>query len=301
MPTNHAAPHDAGADEGMHDCARGAHCAARTTTAHNGERVTTPAQTYRAFCEACSDHIHACLKDLPTQYRDLAAHIGVKTRADRPRVSGGGKTSHIPLNLGVEALMRQIVEIILSWDERVRPPARLSELAAPNTADALTPACEMLAAHTGVLLGLPDEDMARTMDLARAEHLPQDATGWVHLSGEWILYNTALSGKDAGIEILNLHHRCLKVLGRTPQHQDLVTPCWECGERTTLRRHDGTAGLADYVHCSHCGEQYLGSRLNALMVEEEEAQRRRHDRQWRRAEGRAAVLHRSREGVGGRA
>jgi hypothetical protein len=288
-------------DEGLRDCARGERCAARKTVlASSGGRDVVPAQTYRVYCDADRTRIQDVLNDLPARYRELRARIGDKGRADGPRVSGGGKTPPVPINLGVDALLRQIEEIVLSWDERVRAVARLTDLTAPSRAAAVPTACTMLGSHVDALLGLEAEAMARTMDLARAEYLPEDASGWVHPSAEWILYNTDLGGEQAGRESLNLHHRCLKVLGRTPLHHDLIVPCWLCGERA-LRRHDGSAGLADHVECLQCREQYLEARLNSLMVEEEDAQRRRHDRQWRRAEGRAAVLHGSRDGVGGRA
>jgi hypothetical protein len=288
-------------DEGLHDCARGERCAARTTVAgQGGERVIVPAQTYRTYCEADRDRIKDCLADLPGHYSELRARIGDKGRASGPRVSGGGRTPPIPINLGIDALTRQIEEMILSWDARVRPIARLAGLAAPDHAHGVSTACWTLKEHVDVLLGLNADSMARTMDLARHEYLPGDAIGWVHLTAEWILYYADLGGEAAGREILNLHHRCLKVLGHTPQHHDLITPCWVCGERA-LRRHDGSAGLADHVECMQCREQYLGSRLSKLMVEEEQAQQRKADRERRRADPARVVLVGDRAGTGGRA
>lgn len=289
------------AGDGLHDCARGERCAARTTAAGtDGERIIVPAQTYRTFCDPCRDRIRDCLNDLPSRLTDLRARIGDKGRSDGPRVSGGGRTAPVPINLAVDALLRHAEEILLSWDERVRPVARLTDLAAPSRADAVTAACTMLTAHVDALLALTAADMARTMDLARAEHLPDDANGWVHPSGEWIQYNSALSGADAGREILNLHHRALKVLGYAPQHHDLVVACWQCGERA-LRRHDGTAGLADHVECLRCREQYLGSRLRSLMVEEEQAQQRKAARERRSGDPARVVIGTGGAGTGGRA
>lgn len=288
-------------DEGLHDCARGDHCAARkTATGDNGERIVVPAQTYRTFCDADRNRIRDCLDELPARYTELRARIGDRRRSDGPRVSGGARTAPIPINLGIDALLRQIDEIALSWDERVRDLARLAPLAALSKADAVTAACGALAAHIDVLLNLEPHDMARTMDLARAEHLPGAATGWVHTSGEWILFNTALGGADAGREILNLHHRALRVLGYAPQHHDLIAPCWLCGERA-LRRHDGSAGLADHVECLRCREQYLGSRLRSLMVEEDQAQQRKAARERRRDDPERVALAGDRAGTGGRA
>lgn len=291
-------------DEGLHDCARGDRCAARTTTAGPaGERIIVPAQTYRTFCDPCRDRIRDVLNDLPARYNELRDRIGDKGRTDGPRVSGGGRTPPVPINLGVDALLRQVEEIILSWDEHVRIIARLADLAAPTRGHAVTTACQMLTEHVDTLVGVEGVDMARTMDLARHEYLPDDATGWVHPDAGWIEYNATLNGGEAGREVLNLHHRSLKVLGRTPLHHDLITPCWVCGERA-LRRHDGTAGLADHVECLRCREQYLRSRLRSLMVEEEQAQQRKADRERRRADPQRVVLAGGgalHDGTGGRA
>ena len=287
----------------MHDCARGPHCAARTTTVQDGERVTIPAQTYRVFCDADRDRIAAVLTDLPHRYTELATRIGDRRRSDGPRVSGGGRSAPIPINTGVDALLRQAEEIILSWDERVRAVARLGDLTAPTRAAAVTAACRMLAAHIDVLLNLGPETMARTMDLTRAMHLirekklSEDATAWVRPAG-WVLHHADLAAADAGMELLGLHHRALNALGYTPQHHNLMTPCWTCGERD-LRRHDGTAGMADHVECLKCHDQYLGGRLSSLMVEEEQAQQRKADRE-RRHDPKRQVLAGAREGTGGR-
>jgi hypothetical protein len=293
----HSAPDDVALGEGQRPCARGEHCAARTTAVEDGERVVVPAATYRVFCDPDEGRIKACLEEIPHRYRQLGERIGDKGVAAGPRVSGGGQTGSPVINLGIEAFQRQITEVIFSWDERVRDPAKLSDLAGVTVAAALDSACGVLAAHIGALLSLEQADTYRSMDIARHETLPEDANGWVHPAAGWIQYNTALGGVNAGIEILNLHHRALNRLGLTPQHQDLISRCWVCGERE-LRRHDGTAGLADHVECLKCREQYLGPRIRSLMVEEEAAQLRKHDRAHRQ-QGRT-VLHRSAEGSGGR-
>lgn len=270
---------------GMRDCARGHHCAARTTVVgDDGERIVVPARTYRAYCDADVQKIRACLADLPRRYAQLSAMIGDKQAPAGPRVSGGRALAPIPINAGVEALQQQLVEVLVSWEERVRDAAKLASVPSRRGGAAVTTACTILAAHVDVLLSLRPDGMYRTCDIARHEQVPEDAIGEVHPGG-WIHYYVDLGGVEAGMEILNLHHRCLARLGWTPQHHDLITACWECGERK-LRRRDGSAGLADDVTCLHCGAQYLGSRLRSLMVEEEQAQQRRRARERRRTSSR---------------
>lgn len=263
-------------DEGLHDCARGERCSARKTVlGDDGKYVVVPGQTYRPFCDADVTRIRGCLIDLPRRYVELAARIGDKGSSDGPRVSGGrGAAPPIPINTGVEAFQQHITEIITSWEERVRDAAHLADISGNRRAGhAVKVACTVLAAHVHVLLSLPRDSMYRTCDIARAEHIPDTAVGYVH-DGGWIGYNTDLSGIEAGIEILNLHHRCLARLGWTPQHHDLRTPCWDC-EVPRLRRWDGTVGLEDHVVCRNCGSEYLGDRLKRLMVEEEMLVRKR--------------------------
>lgn len=286
-------------EEGQRACARGEYCSARETIIEDGERVIVPAATYQEFCHADREKIRACLHELPGRYHQLGARIGDRGSPTGLRVSGGAAAPGQPLNLATEAFQRQIVEVVLSWDERVRTPVRLADLTAPTPAAALEEACRTLAAHIDVLLSLEPDGMSRSMDIARHEHLPDDAVAWVHPAAGWIHYYTNLGGREAGIEVLNLHHRTLARLGLTPQHQDLITRCWACGERG-LRRHDGTAGLADHVECLRCREQYLGPRLRHLMVEEDAAARRRREREHRGTADAGEVLHSGRSGYGGR-
>lgn len=266
-------------DEGLHDCARGNHCAARKSVlGDDGRYMTVPAPTYRAFCDADVTRIRACLDDLPRRYVELASRIGDKGTIDGPRVSGGGGAAPpIPINTGVEAFQQQITEVVTSWEERVRDAARLTDVSGNRrAAHAVRVACTILSAHIHVLLALPPDAMSRTCDIARAEHIPDTALWAVH-DGGWIDYSDDLSGVEAGVEILNLHHRALARLGWTPQHHDLRTACWDC-EVPRLRRWDGTVGLDDYVTCRNCGSEYLGDRLQRLMVEEEMLVRKRQAR-----------------------
>src|SRR5690606_12607637 len=135
-------------DEGLHDCARGRHCAARKTVLHDGKHVVVPAQTYRPFCDADVTRIRRCLNDLPRRYAELATRIGDKPRPDGPRVSGGRAAPPIPINAGVEAFQQHITEIVTSWEERVRDAAHLADVSGPRRAtQAVKTACAVLAAH----------------------------------------------------------------------------------------------------------------------------------------------------------
>jgi hypothetical protein len=277
-----SAPEDT-TEGGQRPCVRGEHCAGRKSVlGDDGKQVILPAPTYTAYCMACRARIATCLADFPKRYGELGERIG-DVGGGAPsgvRVSGGGGTSsRETINLGVDAFQRHIVEILVSWEERVRFAARLSDIDGPRRGGvAVKAASRILAENVVVLLALPHEPMARSMDLAAFEHLPEGASGVVHPNAGWIRYNDDFDGVAAGAEILSLHYRCLARLGWTPQHHDLRTACWDC-EVPRLRRWDGTAGLADHVVCRNCMSEYLGDRLARLMVEEENAVRRRATKQ----------------------
>ena len=256
-------------------CARGERCASRN---RNNEPELGP----RVLCSADRDFLVKAIENLPELYLELWLRIGDKSGGgDGPRVSGGGKTPSTPLRLDIEALMARIVEVLSSWEERVRAVANL---AGPDTdlsrrrrdSVAMYTMCRTLAAHVDALLALGTEPMMRSMDMGAHDRLPEDAVGLVHPSAGWISYHTELDGGDAAREVFALQQAARSKLGHTPRHQDLLTACWnpDCEQRM-LRRWDGAAGLDDGVECRNCGERYEGERLARLMTEEELAQQRR--------------------------
>jgi hypothetical protein len=190
-----------------------------------------------------------------------------------PRVSGGGKTPPVPLRVDVDALMRDVIDVISSWEARVRDVMNLSatvDTRRRRNGFAMASTCTFLATHVDVVLALEPALMQRSLDVADVKKLPEDAAGVVHTDSGWINYETLLSGSDAALELFSLLSRCRSKLGHTPKHQDLITPCWsEHCEQRTLRRWDGSAGLEDHVECGACGARYVGEDLANLMNEEE--------------------------------
>lgn len=268
-------------DEAQRPCARGKWCASKD---FNGEPALGP----RALCSADRDHLVTAIEALPGLHMKLYMILGVKgSGSDGPRVSGGLKTPPIPIRPDVDALMRRILDVLSSWEERVRLVARLS---GPDTAlsrrrrdeVAMTTMCRTLAAHVDVLLALEPESMMRDVDIAGHARLPEGAAGFVHPSAGWIAYQGDLGGGNAAVEIFTLIEACKSKLGLRPQHDDLLAPCWnpDCGQRM-LRRRDGSAGMDDHVECRNpkCRWRYEGEQLRRLMVEEELARQRRTQKQ----------------------
>jgi hypothetical protein len=216
-------------------------------------------------------------------YLELYLILGERgSGADGPRVSGGAKTPPIPWRPDVNALMVRIVEELSSWEWRVREVARLDitgmEMPRRDSV-AMSTACRTLATHVDVLLALTPEPMNRTVGESVVASLPDDAEGNVRPAG-WAILRKELGGADAAVEIFTLLEKCKSKLGWRAQHEDLLSPCWneECEQRM-LRRWDGSTGLDDFVECRNCGWRYEGEQLQGLMVEEELAQQRRHQKE----------------------
>lgn len=250
-------------------CGRGGHC---TSPEINPDGERRPALTYQAFCTSDRDAVGRAIRALPGLFADLAQTLGERRRGDGPRVSGSQPAPPLPINLAVDARIRETILIVSSWDERVRTVARLS---GPDTEasrhrrdqPALARMASTLAAHLDALLALPAEPMMRAVTLEQAAlHAVAGRLGVVHVSGEWAEVILDLAGVDAGLELLALERRCLHLLGWTPQHEDLPVACWDCSLKT-VRRRDGAAGLEDRASCSGCGALYEDERYRLLMGE----------------------------------
>lgn len=268
-------PHsDPNADDGhwnghgeQRPCARGERCAERGPG-------NTPALGPRAFCGTDRATIDRVLQWMPTAYTELYLRLPDKGAGVGGRVSGS-RTPPVPPNLGVDSLMVDIVRVLGSWDERVRAVANLSELSLHmRDAVALVTMVRTLTGHLDALLALPPEPMLRSVSIQQAAELPPGTVGNVRPAAGYADVMLDLSGADAGLEILKLHGRTRHMLGLTAQHQDLPVPCWACGLRT-VRRWDGTAGLADEAECTNtdCRETYTAQRYDLLMAEVESMQR----------------------------
>ena len=248
-------------------CARGDRCAERGPGG-------APALGPRAFCGTDRNTIARALDWMPEAYTELYLRLPDKGTGVGGRVSGS-RTQPVPPNLGVDALMVDMVRVLGSWDERVRAVANLRELSlAMRDAVALVTMVRTLSAHLDALLALPAEPMLRSVSLQQAAQLPPGTVGNVRPAAGYADVMLDLSGADAGLEILKLHGRARHMLGLTSQHHDLPVPCWNCGLRT-VRRWDGTAGLADEAECMECGEKYTAERYNLLMADVERMQRGR--------------------------
>lgn len=261
-------------DEGMRECARKERCADPRVEAVDGRTVRFGAWTPRGLCDTCASLVERSLGELPDLWRRVHAELGTKTRASGPRVATS-KSAPLPINLSADELLRDMVSVLTSWHERVAAVARLNGEVGRRVEHAtVQAACRVLAAHVGVLLALPADSMMRAMPLpAAAEHVPLGALGLVHVGAEYADVIRPMSGTDAGLEILQLHHRARRLLGETrPPARHLPTPC-RCGWKQVFEVLDGD-GQPDGAHCRHCRTTYTPDEYRDLVEEVGETVRR---------------------------
>jgi hypothetical protein len=244
-------------------CARAEWCAsADRQRLDDGTTRRTPVVTYRAFCDTDSDLIGRCLASFPDLHGRLAGHVGdFLTTEVLIRVPFG---PNVLIRVDIDGLMRHIVDVVMSWHERVADVD--PDLTPPDTqrtharelgirSGSLLPhSCAVLAERRVALIGLAPGPMMRPQTSWLSSVVP-DAV--VH--GAWrdgLLLG--LSGADAGNEILRLDYLGRSALLETiPAPERLLgVPCRSCpGEPRSLRRaappqHDGDPEW--YSECMIC-------------------------------------------------
>lgn len=177
------------------------HC--KTAFDYNGARYPGDAAS-RGLCWPCERHGRWAIEQLPRDWWDLSDRLS-------PGSSGGGSVAGsrteapIPVNLGVDALMREIAYSLTAWEIRVRDVASLSDVPARGVRDrvAVSRAAAILTGHFPVLLALPPE-----------ARMPYDST---EPSDE--------DGPGAVVELTSLHHRARTMLGLTVRRERRELPC----------------------------------------------------------------------------
>lgn len=261
-------------------CSRGDRCRARTVTVVDGQRLAAPAWSYRTFCDADRARIAEHLADLPLLYVRTHMELGtLSSSGERVSVS---KTAPVPLSVGVDALLREVLAVLLSWEERVRAVARLIPVEARRRdSAAIAAACRLLGAHLDALLALDAEPMLRYKTIPEAAKLPPGTPGVVRETAGYAEVILDLSGADAGAEILRLHARCSALLTdtRTPARH-LPVPCDGCSyaELYEVLTWDGRP---DGAKCRECGYEYSDNEYTLLRgrVYAQEQERARSHRQ----------------------
>jgi len=161
------------------------------------------------------------VRDLKTLYVELYLFLPkTSNRSNEPIVSGTRDERKVPLKLNVEALMREIVDVAVSWHEHV--------------ADVTTNASQ----RPGVLLNAAVKDLViKIPTLARLENTTVVRDGAL----------VDMSGVQACLELLRLRARARKVLGIEQYIETREAPCPSCGAYALTR----ASGESD-SRCEEC-------------------------------------------------
>lgn len=287
MPKDHrhyAVAEAPAGSEGQRECARKAWCTGyRLVPQDDGTSKHAPGLTYTAFCRADTAVIAEYLSEdlgLPAAYGRLAADIGDPAkRGTVIRVPFGPR---MILSEYYDMLMRRIAEVLCSYEERVRDAARL---APADTEYSRRPAFQHLAVtgaagtlfrQMSVLLALPEGPLIRHIPSTELKaagepkrvlrspvlELWQDAVVLANRDGMARLL-ADLSGVSAGLEILDLHRRCLSALGEIATRPELLdgVPCRSCGT-IGLERAEPPSDPAMEAYYSRCPEMSCGDRMS---------------------------------------
>ena len=237
-------------------CARGSFCLGKTTELGDDEQpVTTPALTHETFCSKCRNAIWRALDEIPELWVRLHQELGSKGQASE-RVTMS-RSAPLPLRADIDALLREHLDILASWDERVRIAA---SLVLPDTQETRLRAdhgrmvaahARTLKVHLDTLLALPADAMSRSYSLHDLAKIPEGCHGRTNRIGGYAEVTVELGGEDAGGEILQLHYRTRSVLGETRMTERLDVPCPDPAcDLLMLERRQGSAYEAE---CRACG------------------------------------------------
>lgn len=279
-------------DDGQRPCARGDWCSARTVTVIDGERVVTPAYTFRAYCDSCERYIGSLLTGttedpswaMSALYVRLAAAIGDPLQADVWVPSPFGP--QVPLREDIDAHMRLMAFLAAGWAARVRAVARLAAAEQPvGSPERMTADCATLGAHVTVLLALQPGWTTRSFPMSR-DDTPLAGEDWlpsgvllqprsrgdvipadvleVHADAEiirtgvdYLHLPVKADGEDAGRELMYLHYAGRRMLLETnPPPDILLVPCRQCTERGLRRAWPSPGDERDvYSRCDNCRDE----------------------------------------------
>lgn len=275
-------------------CACGRDCAER-------DYQGNPQRGPRPFCRTDEVHVGAVIRGLPERYTELSLRLVPSGQQDE-RVSGGSREAPAPLDLEVQAHMRHLVLVAVTWEWAVRDAAGLSQpdlcpacdgygaitagqvTAACDTCHGdgmvssrdgvvLQRACRLLAGQDGgrpgylvTLLSLPPLRVTRPVPGNRAiRDLAPGSVIRVDSSGDaW--EEVDADGTAAGLEFLRVNGRVRAMLGLSLQKRRVPVRCDGCQQLTLTQREAAGGGWEDVARCSNCPQAYIGDEFTGLMT-----------------------------------
>jgi hypothetical protein len=189
------------------------------------------------------------------------------------------------VRLDFDAIIRDMILILMSWDERISDVQHLSRpytrLSLRQRDEVVLPAAVVtLTAHFDRLLVLPPQPMMRVRSLRSVADLPPGTPSRVHADAGYAEILVDLDGTSAGLELIDLNYKARRALRATnppPEKLDGV-PCRQCDhlalERAAPSRSEDSTDY--WSECALCGnlltrDEYVAwVRMYAAWVQEQQ-------------------------------
>lgn len=224
---------------GEHRCAAGRSC--RDPVIDGDRRDPALIVDQRGLCDRCTGALGAAVRELETDYANLAEAIGERLTGARDHVSGT-PTPPIPINTATEALGRSLAE----WaDAALAVVATALAMAHPvpyrgrgyprRDRRVIAAAVRIVGPNLDLLLGAPTEAVC-VWD--------REGTGRDLIEAD---------GIDIAMRLIWCHRRVADLLGERNPRERLAMHCpvLDCG-RATLGRDNGSTD----VSCTSCGGRW---------------------------------------------
>jgi hypothetical protein len=194
------------------------------------------------FCKKDATAIGRALAAMPERYVMLHMALGAKTRVPDDKVSGS-RQAPVPIRLDVDTLVRDMVLILCSWEERVADAAQLTrpatwlsryrrdQVSIPAAVTTLAPRLpELLQYRATPMIRVIPIGTRKADAAAQAAVQARGLTGRAHRSAGYAEVYADLDGSAAGLEFLHLEYRCRRTLGQTIPPPVLLEgiPCRSC-------------------------------------------------------------------------
>jgi hypothetical protein len=222
----------------VHRCGFGPECV-RSSVDEGSRRVGALIEVPVGLCRPCERLTARAVRVLPRQWLQLKCSLG----ESRSSVVSGRRPkpgSSVPLNVGTEALMRDVVRAMHDAARLVGEQARVDVPVLPANPSSvrefrvLTSAAALVGNRVGVLAA-------------------------------------SAAGLDAARVLVVSHRRCVRQLGEDRQQERLHLPCPQCGRQSLVREvvdrrgwSSGGVGTPEVVRCLGCREEWSESEYRWL-------------------------------------
>lgn len=226
--------------QASHLCRAGHRCTGRTRDTETG--TWTPDRSFlpNSLCDWCIRGVTAATEKLWSDHRALRRLIGEPAGCAGGEVrSSGAPTSCVPVNVHVDALMREIESATSRCAEAILDTLDSD----PPTSDALVVSLQIVEPNIAVLLTVP----------------PHDAMKWNRAGDDW--EGIVTDGVQLALGLVDLHRRARAVIGVDEARDRMPVPCPRCESHQLGRTHGDV-----HITCLACGSRWTEDEYTQLTM-----------------------------------